>query len=63
MMNEIPPAFNALIKIGRENLTLLRSFPLVAGDVFHADDPSDVTRYLDQNIGQLEFHGEGIIED
>lgn len=63
MMDEKPTAFNPLIEIGRKNLALLSVFPLVARDVFHANDPGDITRYLDQNIGQFKFHGEGIVED
>lgn len=56
MMDQVPSTLHPLIEIRRENLTLLSGLALMTGDIFHADDPGEVSGHLHQDIRQLKFH-------
>ena len=62
-MNHQPLVADTLKEIGREDTRFDRLVVLTAGEMFGADDPPQVPCDLHLHIRQLEFHGEGIVED
>ena len=63
VMDQQPLIADEFEKVRREDLGLLRFVGLLSGEILDADDPSHIACHLNQDLGEFELHGEGVIED
>lgn len=63
MMDHQPLVADEFEEVCGEHLGLLRFVGLLGREILDTDDPRHIACYLNHDVGELELHREGIVED
>src|SRR5437867_275896 len=63
MVDDLPLLPHPFIQVGGEDSAFLSRVALLAGDVLRTDHPGHLPGHLNLNLGEIELHREGVVED